>query len=185
DRRDALRSRREDGQGGPGGPGRPRDAADRSGQPDHVRPAHGGLLRRADAHPADGDDHRLRGADGRHQAVRPEPAQRHREGDPGLRPGGQPVQRRHGHPGAVPAAHRGAPARARQGRAEQGRGREGLRPQHPPARQGRPGQAGQGRRLGGGRRPAGGEGAGRDHRQVRRDHRRHGQAQGSRAARGL
>ena len=38
---------------------------------------------------------------------------------------------------AVPAADRGTPAGAGQGRPQQGRGRQGVHPQHPPARQGR------------------------------------------------
>ena len=41
-------------------------------------------------------------------------AQRHREGDPQLRPRAQPEQRRRRHPPRVPAAHRGAPPGAGQ-----------------------------------------------------------------------
>ena len=48
----------------------------------------------------------------------------------------------------VPRADRGAPHGVHQGRPAQGRGRPGLDPQHPPARQGRAGQAGQDRRRG-------------------------------------
>ena len=90
------------------------------------------------------------------------------------------------HPGGLPAAHRGAPQGVRQGRAAQGRGRQGLDPQHPPARQGRARQAGQGRRGRRGRRRAA------PRRSSRRSptsyvgaDRRAAQAQGSRAARGL
>ena len=50
------------------------------------------------------------------------------------------------HPGGVPAAHRGAPPRTGQGRQAQGRGGEGIDPLGAAARQGRPRQAGQGRR---------------------------------------
>ena len=41
------------------------------------------------------------GADGGRQAVRREPAGRDREGDPRLRPGRQPEQRRHDHPRSI------------------------------------------------------------------------------------
>ena len=50
-------------------------------------------------------------------------------------PRGQPEQRRHHHPVRPAAAHRGASPRVRQDGAHQGRGGQGLGPQHPPARQ--------------------------------------------------
>ena len=69
-----------------------------------------------------------------------------RAGDPRLRPRRQPDQRRQHHPHRLPAAHRGAAQRVHQGRAQQGGGRAGLDPQHPPQGQGGARPPGQGRR---------------------------------------
>ena len=85
----------------------------------------------------------------------------------------------------LPAAHRGAPQGVHQAGPAQGRGRQGLDPQHPPQGQGRAGQAGQGRRGRRGRGQPRREGARRDDEEVRRHRRRAAQGQGGRAARGL
>ena len=66
--------------------------------------------------------------------------------------GREPVQRRRAHPGGLPRADRGAPARVHQDRPLQGRGQPRRHPQHQAPRQGRARQDGQERRGRRGRR---------------------------------
>ena len=73
-----------------------------------------------------------RAARARDLALRQGRDQGDREGDPGERPRGQPVQRRAGHPARVPRAHRRAAQGAREGREEPGGGRPGRGAQRPP-----------------------------------------------------
>ena len=70
----------------------------------------------ADAAQAARDDQRARAAAADDPAVRPELDQGDREGDPGVRPRPDAVERRQDHPPADPAADRGAAQGARQGR---------------------------------------------------------------------
>ena len=78
--------------------------------------------------------------------VRPERDAAHREGDPRLRPRREPDQQRQDHPRDDAGAHRGAPQGVHQAGQGQGRGRPGLGPQHPPARQAGAGASAEGRR---------------------------------------
>ena len=82
--------------------------------------------------------------------------------------GVNPSDRRHRAAGGLPAADRGAATRPRQDRPGEGRGRQGVDPQHAPQGQGDARQAGQGRRGRRGRRDQGREGTAGDHRPLRR-----------------
>ena len=125
-------------------------------------------------------------ADGGHQALRRQSAaapSRRRSGTPTSASTRATTAR---HPGGVPAADRGTPPRNGQDRPRQGRGRQGLHPQHPAQGQGRrwtswPRTARPARTTS---RRAEKE-LQADHRPVHRAGRRAGQAQGSRVARGL
>ena len=78
----------------------------------------------ADAAQEPRHDRRARAAPAHGPAVRPERDQGDREGDPGVRPRPDAVERRQADPPADPAAHRGAAQGARQGRpryAEEGK----------------------------------------------------------------
>ena len=90
-----------------------------------ARPHPGRLLRHGDAAEPARDDQRARAADADRPAVRPELAEGDREGDHGVRPRPDAVERRQAHPPADPAADRGAAQGARQGRAPARRGRHG------------------------------------------------------------
>src|SRR5262249_37061092 len=105
--------------------------------------------------------------------------------DPQLRPGGEPDQRRHHHPGLDPSADRGAPSRPGQTGQVQGRGRPRLRPQHSPQGDGGAAPNPQGRRSGRGRGQARRKGPREDDPSVRGSDRRAGQAQRRRIAGGL
>ena len=124
----------------------------RPGHPGDVRPHRRRLLRRADADPAAGLGHRPRAADG---VIKPYDTSQLgaiekaiRDSDLGVNPtnDGKIIRV------VFPQLTEERRTRAGQGRPAQGRGRQGLDPQRPPARQGRARQAGQGRRGRRGRR---------------------------------
>src|SRR5262249_38720794 len=93
-----------------------------------------------------GDALRPRGDAAGDPALRQERGSRDREGHQGVRSGPQPAERRQAHPGAHPAAQRGAAARAREAHAQARRGLPGVGAQPPPRRPGDAEGAGEGPR---------------------------------------
>ena len=118
--------------------GRLRRDPHRPGQPGDVQQDRGRLLRHADAGQPAGVVPRPRARGWRHLTPYDKSAMAAiekaiRDSDLGV----NPTNDGDDHPRGLPAADRGAPQGVHQGRPEQGRGRPGLGPQRPPARQGR------------------------------------------------
>src|SRR5262245_8493379 len=108
--------------------------ADRPRQRRASRRHHGRVLRRQDAAEPGGDALRARGDAAGDPALRQERGGRDREVHQGIRSGPQPAERRQAHPGAHPAAQRGAAARAREAHAQARRGLPRVGAQPPPRR---------------------------------------------------